>query len=100
LSALEGEIASLHAEIDRLHRVIEGSCDALMHLRMVYTDPKLPTSITTKAASCAVAYERSRPPAVAINAGISLYDALEKKRLQRLEAKPAVIDAKPDPSAA
>jgi hypothetical protein len=50
-----------------------------------------------KAAGEAVAYERAKPPSVAINAEISLYDALEKKRLERLQAK--VIDAKPDPVA-
>jgi hypothetical protein len=87
------KIQELEAEIDRLHRVIEGSCDGLMHLQRIYTDPRLPTSITTKAASVAVAYERSKPASVTVNAGISLYDALERARLEK--AKAAVIDAKP-----
>ena len=60
------KIQELEAEIDRLHRVIEGSCDGLMHLQRIYTDPKLPVGVTTKAASVAVAYERAKPPSVAI----------------------------------
>ena len=86
------KIQELEAENERLHRVIEGNCDALMHLQATYSDPRLPVGVTTKAASVAVAYERAKPPSVAINAGISLYDALERKRL---EAKAAVIDVKP-----
>jgi hypothetical protein len=42
-----------------------------MHLQRIYTDPKLPTSVTLKAAGAAVAYERAKPPTVAINAGVS-----------------------------
>jgi len=86
------QIKELEAEIDRLHSIIEGSCDALMHLQRIYTDPKLPTSVTLKAAGAADAYERSKPPA---NVTTSFYDLLEKKRLQRQK----IIEAKPDPAA-
>ena len=92
------KIQELEAEIDRLHRVIEGSCDGLMHLQRIYTDPRLPVGVTTKAASVAVAYERAKPASVSINAGFSLYDALERARVEK--AKPPVIDVKPDPPAA
>jgi hypothetical protein len=99
LQQQSAKIRELEAEIDRLHRVIEGSCDGLMHLQRLYSDPRLPASITMKAASAAVGYERAKPPSVTVNAGFSLYDLLEKKRLERQQARMAVIDAKPDPAA-
>src|SRR5262249_18067995 len=40
------KIRDLEAEIDRLNRVIEGSCDALKHLQSIYTDPRNPPSVT------------------------------------------------------
>jgi hypothetical protein len=94
------KIRELEAEITRLRAIIEGSCDALMHLQQIYTDPKLPVGVTMKAAGAAVAYERSKPPAVTVNAGASLFDMLEKRRLERLQPK-ALIDVspKPDPAA-
>ena len=93
------KIQELEAENERLHRVIEGNCDALMHLQATYSDPRLPVGVTTKAASVAVAYERSKPASVTVNAGFSLFDLLERKRLERQQAMSAVIDAKPDPAA-
>jgi hypothetical protein len=100
LTLQTAKIRELEAEIDRLHNVIAGSCDALMHLQRIYTDPKLPTSVTLKAAGAAVPYERAKPASVSINAGVSLYDVLERKRLEALQAKQTkVIDAKPDPAA-
>jgi hypothetical protein len=89
-------IAELEAEFARLNEVISGDCDALQTLQRIYTDPANPVSVIMKAAGEAVAYERAKPPSVAINAGVSLYDVLEKKRLERFQ--PAVIDAKPDPA--
>jgi hypothetical protein len=88
------QIKELEAEIDRLHSVIEGSCDALMHLQRIYTDPKLPTSVTLKAAGAALAYEGSKPPPISANVTTSFYDLLKKKRLRQ-----KIIDAKPDPAA-
>jgi hypothetical protein len=90
-------IAELEAEVARLNGVISGDCDALLTLQRIYTDPTNPLSVIMKAAGEAVGYERAKPPSVAISAEVSLYDALEKKRLERLQAK--VIDAKPDPVA-
>ena len=90
------KIRELKAEVTRLNAVIEGSCDALMHLQRLHSDPRNPRSITMKAAS-AVAYERSKPPSVTVNAGASLYDMLEERK--RLEQAKRVIDAKPDPAA-
>jgi hypothetical protein len=55
------------------------------------TDPANSVGVILKAAGEAVAYERAKPPSVAINAGLSLYDVLEKKRLECLQAK--IIDA-------
>ena len=91
------KIRELKAEVARLNAVIEGSCDALMHLQRLYSDPRNPPSITMKAAGAAVAYERSKPPSVIANAGASLYDMLEERK--RLEQAKRVIDAKPDPAA-
>jgi hypothetical protein len=88
------KIRELKAEIARLHAVIEGSCDALMHLQRLYSDPRNPPSITMKEARAAVAYGRSKPPPVA---GASLYDMLEER--QRLEQAKRAIDQKPDPAA-
>ena len=93
------KIRHLEAEIDRLNRVIEGSCDALKHLQSIYTDPRNPPSVTMKAASAAVGFERAKPPSVSTNVTASLFDLLERKRLERLQARPAVIDLKPDPAA-
>jgi hypothetical protein len=89
-------IAELEAEVARLNEVISGECDALQTLQRIYTDPANSVSVIMKAAGEAVAYERAKPPSVAINAGVSLYDVLEKKRLECLQAR--VIDAKPDPA--
>jgi hypothetical protein len=88
------KIRELKAEVARLNAVIEGSCDALMHLQRLYGDPRNPPSITMKAACAAVAYGRSKPSPVA---GASLYDMLEERK--RLEQRKRVIDAKPDPAA-
>ena len=76
-------IAELEAELARLNGVISGDCDALQTLQRIYTDPANPVSVIMKAAGEAVAYERAKPPSVAINAGVSLYDVLERKRLER-----------------
>ena len=95
LKSQMNRIAELEAEVARLNGVISGDCDALQTLQKIYSDPANPLSTVMKAAAEAVAYERAKPPSVAINAGISLYDVLEKKRLERLQAAPAVIDAKP-----
>ena len=96
ITALKREIEALKAEIGRLN---ERDVDALEVLQKVYSDPNAPLSAVVKAAGAAVGYERSKPPSVAISAGVSLYDVLERKRLERLQAKPAVIDAKPNPAA-
>jgi hypothetical protein len=93
------QIVQLESEITRLNGVVSGSCDALQVLQKVYSDASAPLSAVLKAAGIAVAFERTRPPSVTVNAGFSLYDLLEKKRLERMQAK-TVIDAKPDPSAA
>jgi hypothetical protein len=90
------KIRELKAEVARLNAVIERSCDALMHLQRLYSDPRNPPSITMKAVGVAAAYGRSKPPSVTVNAGASLYDMLEERK--RLERK-RVIDAKPDPAA-
>jgi hypothetical protein len=92
------EIESLRAEVDRLNGVLRDEGDALAHLRRIYSDTNSPLSAVLKAAGIAVNFERPRPPSVTVNAGFSLYDFLEKKRLERHQVKPAVIDAKPDPT--
>jgi hypothetical protein len=88
------EIEGLRAEVDRLARVISGSADALRVLQEIYTNRGNPVATIMRAAESAVAYERSKPAAITVNAGISLYDVLERKRLERQQAK--VIDAKSD----
>jgi hypothetical protein len=99
LKAQMDRIAELEAEVARLNAAIAGSHDALVVLQELYSDRRNPVSVIMKAAGEAVAYERAKPPMVNISAGFSLYDALEKKRLERLQVKPAVVDAKPDPTA-
>ena len=78
------KIRELKAEVARLNAVIEGSCDALMHLQRLYSDPRNPPSITMRAAGATVVYERSKPPSVTVDAGASLYYKLEeRKRLEQ-----------------
>jgi hypothetical protein len=90
------KIRELRAEVARLNRVIENSCDALTILQRIYSDPRNPPSVALKAAGVAVGFERSKRPSVTVNAGASLYDMLEARN--RLEQE-KVIDAKPDPAA-
>jgi len=88
-------IKELEAEVERLTHVIEGSCDALMVLQEIYSDPRNPPSVAMKAASCALAFERAKPPSTSVSASFSLFDLLEERR-QRTK----VIEAKPaDPAA-
>jgi len=93
-------IAELEAEVDRLNTAIAGSHDALVVLQELYSNRRNPPSVIMRAAGEAIGFERAKPPSVAINAGVSLYDVLERKRLERFQAKPAVIDAKPPAASA
>jgi hypothetical protein len=91
------KIRELEAEIDRLNTVIEGSCDALAHLQKIYSDPRNPPSVVTKAAGLAVGFERAKPPTISAHVdAFSLFDRLEKRRMERQRP---VIDLKPDPAA-
>jgi hypothetical protein len=84
IGELEAEIVSLRAENARLEAVIRDEGDALAHLRRLYTDPSLPTSLTLRAAESAVAYERARPPSVDVHL-VGIADRLGAARAAYLE---------------
>jgi len=92
------KIRELRAEVARLNRVIENSCDALTILQRIYSDPRNPPSLTMKAAGAAIGFERSTRPSVTVSAGASLCDMLEERK--RLEQAKQVIDVTPKPGPA
>ena len=100
LKAQMAEIEGLRAENQRLNDCIATNHDALFVLQELYSNRRNPPSVIMRAAGEAIGFERAKPPSVAINAGVSLYDVLERKRLERFQAKPAVIDAKPPAASA
>jgi hypothetical protein len=87
------KICELRAEVTRLNRVIENSCDALTILQRIYSNPRSPPSVTLKAAG----FERQKPPAVSTNVTAPLYDMLEARERPE-QAKPDVTP-KPGPAA-
>ena len=75
-------IAELESEVSRLNTAIATNHDALAVLQRVYSDPASPVSVTLKAASEAINFERPRAPQTHIGFNV---DALaERLRLARL----------------
>jgi hypothetical protein len=85
------KIRELRAEVTRLNRVIENSCDALTILQRIYSDPRNPPHHESGRG-------RSTRPSVTVSAGASLYDMLEQHK--RLEQAKQVIDVTPKPGPA
>jgi hypothetical protein len=60
------EIEQLRAEVDGLVDWIAGGNDALSALQAAYVDPRSTPTNKIRAASSAIAYERSKPASVAV----------------------------------
>jgi hypothetical protein len=91
LKAQMVEIESLRAENKRLNDAIANNHDALAVLQRVYSDPASPVSVTLKAASEAINFERPRPPQTS-HIGLFVDDFAERLRLKRL----GLVDVTPD----
>jgi hypothetical protein len=61
----------LEAEIGRIRN--EGG--ALAHLKRLYTDPTMPTSVTLKAAGLAAPFETPRMPVLSVGLDVSAFAA-------------------------
>jgi hypothetical protein len=71
------------AELDAVVAWIASDEDALSVLRSVYADPRSSTANKVKAASSAVAYERSKPAAVVFT--MDFRERVKNARLRQLE---------------
>jgi hypothetical protein len=93
IAVLKNEIATLHAEVDRLNGLLGGSADAVATLQQLYSSPDSPPSVRLRAAGLAAPFERAKAPHVS-----HLYvDAFaERLRLARLGQ---VVDVTPDDEA-
>jgi len=78
--------------------------DALRYLQMIYRDPQLSTAVRMRAAGLALPFES---PKLAVTAVVSEQDfatvldrrlkRIEEMKAKVIEAKPAQIEAKPNP---
>jgi hypothetical protein len=66
------ELEALRVENQRLHDCIATNHDALAVLQRVYSDPASPVSVTLKAASEAINFERPRQPTANVNFDVSV----------------------------
>jgi hypothetical protein len=81
IDRLRAEAGRRDAELEGLVNWIAGDAGALEALQAAYADPRSSPSIKVRAASAAVAYERSKPPtAVVFNFG----DELREARLRHM----------------
>jgi hypothetical protein len=69
------EIESLRVENQRLHDCIATNHDALAVLQRVYSDPASSVSVTLKAASEAINYERPRQPTASVSLDVTSFAA-------------------------
>ena len=67
------QIGELQAEITRLNTAIATNHDALQVLQRIYSDPASPVSVTLKAASEAINYERPRQPTASVSFDVSAF---------------------------
>ena len=100
------EIDQLRAEIDGLVDWIAGGNDALSALQAAYVDPRSTPTNKIRAASSAIAYERSKPASVTVIADFreqvrsARLHTLELRkqewaRQEQLDAPPALTRARP-----
>jgi hypothetical protein len=79
------EIDQLRAEIDGLVDWIAGGNDALSALQAAYVDPRSTPTNKIRAASSAIAYERSKPASVTVIADFR--EQVRSARLHTLELR-------------
>jgi hypothetical protein len=81
------EIDQLRAEVDALVDWIAGEKDALSALQAAYVDPRSTPTNKIRAASSAIAYERSKPASVTIIADFKA--RVHGARMQTVELRKA-----------
>jgi hypothetical protein len=78
------EINQLRAEIDGLVDWIAGEKDALSALQAAYVDPRSTPTNKIRAASSAIAYERSKPASIVVQV-TDFYEQVRTSRLRTIE---------------
>src|SRR6516165_12537853 len=81
------EIDQLRAEVDGLVDWIAGENDALSALQAAYVDPRSTPTNKIRAASSAIAYERSKPASVVVQ--VDFAQQVKTRRLHTLELRKA-----------
>jgi hypothetical protein len=86
------EIDQLRAEVDGLVDWIAGEKDALSALQAAYVDPRSTPTNKIRAASSAIAYERSKPTSISVV--VDFYEQVRTSRLRTIEQDKADWAAK------
>jgi hypothetical protein len=81
------KIQELEGEITRLNRILANETDALRHLQAIYSNENLPVSVTMRAASAAVNFERSKPPSLSVSVNAGLAERLGQARKEQHAAE-------------
>jgi hypothetical protein len=81
------EIDQLRAEVDALVDWIAGGNDALSALQAAYVDPRSTPTNKIRAASSAIAYERSKP--ASLNVVVDFRGRVHDARMQTVESRKA-----------
>jgi hypothetical protein len=99
--ALKVDLAMVRGRLDALTSAFDAD-GTLGVLRRIAHDGNLPPELRVKAAAAAVPYEKPKLSVTAKASVVSLYDILEKKRLERMiEHEPEKLldlDAEPAPT--
>ena len=91
---LSTKVKHLQTKLDGMLAAFEKG-GSLALLQEIGADRTLPADTRIRALSAAVGYERAKPPSAEAKATFKLYDFLEAKRLEQLEAK--TINQPPKP---
>ena len=97
IEKLIAERDSQRQEISALVGWIQEDRDALMCLQQIYNSPTADDNSRIQAARAAINFERSKPPSQT-NVSFSLFDFLEKKRLEAEAAKTIEHRSKLEPT--